>query len=235
MFTYLLVHLFSVFIPVIRSFEKTHIYFAGKFRFLFPATVITAVVFIAWDVLFTQWGVWGFSHEYTMNVRLLGLPVEEWLFFFTIPYVCLFTYEVLNYFIKPDLLGRAAQWISWALLVLFSMLLIVHHELMYTRWVLLFNVFALILVGIALRPKWLGRFYLMFAVIIIPFLLVNGVLTGSFFDRVVVWYSSDFITEFRILTIPIEDLFYAFGMLLMVTALYEFFRKRAGKSLWSVS
>lgn len=232
MFTYLLVHLFSVFVPVLRSFEKKHIHFAGNFRFLLPATLIMAAIFIAWDVKFTQWGVWGFNHEYTIGWRIFGLPLEEWLFFFTIPYVCLFTYEVLNYFIKGDVLRRAVPWITGVHLLMYSLILIQNHDLQYTRWVLLFDVVLLALVGIAQRPPWMGRFYLMFAVITLPFILVNGVLTGSFFDRTVVWYNSDTILNFRILTIPVEDLFYAFGMLLMVTALYEFFRKRAGKSPW---
>lgn len=232
MFTYLLVHLFSVFVPVMRSFEKKHIHFAGNFKYLFPATLIMAAIFIAWDVMFTQWGVWGFNHEYTVGLRIFGLPLEEWLFFFTIPYVCMFTYEVLNYFVKPDILGRAAKWITWGHLLLFSALLILYHDLQYTRWVLLFNVVLLALVGVAIRAPWMGRFYLMFAVITVPFVLVNGVLTGSFFDRMVVWYNNETILNFRILTIPVEDLFYAFGMLLLVTVLYESFRKRDGKSPW---
>jgi lycopene cyclase domain-containing protein len=223
-FTYLLLHLFAVSVPVIRSFEKTHIYFAGKFRYLFPAMLITAAVFVTWDALFTHWGVWGFADEYVVGLYVFGLPIEEWLFFITIPYCCLFSYEVLNYFIKKDLLGPFKTYISIGLMLFFSVLLIMHWDLLYTKWVLLFNLVLLALVAFALRPQWLGRFYLMFAVILPLFILCDGILTGSFFGRVVVWYNSDFITEFRILTIPVEDAFYAFGMLLMNTALYEWFK-----------
>src|SRR5690606_28541330 len=82
------------------------------------------------------------------------------------------------------------------------------------------------LVGFAWRPKWLGRFYLMFIIITIPFALVNGVLTGSFLDRVIVWYNPEDIIGLRVLTIPIEDFFYSFGMLLTTTAVYEKLREK---------
>jgi len=155
------------------------------------------------------------------------------LFFLVIPYVCLFSYEVLNYFIKKDLLGKFSSGITWFLIVFHSALLIIYPDQMYTTWVAIFNIVLLALVGIARKPSWMGRFYLMYAVIVVPFLLVNGVLTGSFLESVVVWYNPEEIMNIRILTIPIEDLFYALGMLLMNTALYEFFRKKAGKSPWS--
>lgn len=233
MFTYALVLLFSIAVPVIRSFEKTHIHFIGKMRFFLPATAITAALFIVWDVLFTKWGVWGFTDQFLIGLKILGLPIEEWLFFIVIPYVCLFSYEVLNYFIKKDLLIRAVPWINWTLLGILSLLLILHTDPLHTLWSLFFAILCIALIGVAMRPVWMGRFYLMFAVIIIPFILVNGILTGSFIDHMVVWYNPEEIIGWRILTIPLEDMVYAFGMLLMVTALYEFFRERAGQSPWS--
>lgn len=233
MYTYILVLLFSLAVPLIRSFEKTHIHFAGKFRYLFPATLIMVAVFVSWDVYFTHLGIWGFNDDYLLGWYLLGLPVEEWLFFLVIPYVCLFSYEVLNYFIKKDILGKSALSITLGLIAFCSFLLIQFHEQMYTRWVLVFAIVMLALIGVANRPVWLGRFYLMFLIILVPFLLVNGILTGSFFDRVVVWYDPSEIMHQRIFTIPGEDIFYALGMLLMTTWLYEWFRSRAGQSPWS--
>lgn len=225
-YTYLLVLAFSAVVPLIRSFEKTHIHFIGKMRYLLPATLVMAAIFVSWDVLFTHWGVWGFSHDYTIGLFIFGLPIEEWLFFLVIPYVCLFSYEVLNYFIKKDLLGPIATGISAALMVLFVVLLIQFNEVLYTSWVMVFDIVLLSLVGFAWRPKWLGRFYVMFIIITIPFALVNGVLTGSFLDRIIVWYNPEDIIGLRALTIPIEDFFYSFGMLLTTTAVYEKLREK---------
>lgn len=233
MYTYILVLVFSMAVPVIRSFERKHIHFAGKFQYLFPAMLITGAIFVTWDVFFTRWAIWGFTDEYVLGLYIFGLPVEEWLFFIVIPYVCLFSYEVLNYFIRKDVFGPVSAGISWVLLALFCYLVIQFSEQTYTLWVALFDIALLALVGLAWRPVWMGRFYLMFLVITVPFLLVNGVLTGSFIGHTVVWYNPSEIMENRILTIPAEDLFYALGMLLMTTSLYEWFRKRAGKSPWS--
>ncbi len=232
MYTYITVLLLSAIVPVIRSFEKKHIHYAGKFRFLFPAMFITAAVFVTWDVIFTSWGVWGFNDDFVLGLYLFGLPIEEWLFFLVIPYVCLFSYEVLNYFVKKDLFGPIALWITLAIIGLMSWLLIQHHHLEYPLWIGIFNIVLLAVVGLLWRPVWLGRFYFMFTIILIPFLLVDGVLTGSFFDRVIVWYSPEKTLDIRILTIPLEDAYYALGMLLMNTAIYEWFKKRSGQSPW---
>ncbi len=233
MFTYALVLLFSLAVPVIRSFEKKHIHFIGKMPQLLPAMLIMALVFIVWDVFFTRWGVWGFNDDYLLGWRILGLPIEEILFFFVIPYVCLFSYEVLNYFIRKDLLGKAAPFITGALLIFCVVLLIKFPGRLHTLWSVFSAVLLLALVGVAWRPVWLGRFYLMFGITLVPFVLVDGVLTGSFFGNMVVYYNEAHIIGPRILTIPFEDLVYGFSMLLMTTALYEWFRNRAGVSPWS--
>jgi lycopene cyclase domain-containing protein len=55
-----------------------------------------AGVFLIWDLVATARGHWWFSDRYVLGVRLLGLPIEEWLFFFVIPVCALLTYEVLG-------------------------------------------------------------------------------------------------------------------------------------------
>lgn len=235
MYVYAIVLALSVAVPILRSFETTHIHFIGKFRFLLPAMLLTSAIFIPWDVYFTHAGIWGFNDEYLLGLKLWGLPIEEVLFFFVIPYICLFSYEVLNYFVKPAIPGSAVTILNWLILILLVVLAIIFRHETYTLWVAVFTFFLLALVGPGLKPSWMARFYLMFFVILVPFILVNGVLTGGFFDKTVVWYNASDIVGLRIVTIPIEDVIYAFGLLLMNTSLYEYFRKRAGLSPWSES
>ena len=46
-------------------------------------------------------GVWGFNERYHAHIILLGLPLEEFLFFITVPYASIFTLQVIeSYF--PD-------------------------------------------------------------------------------------------------------------------------------------
>jgi lycopene cyclase domain-containing protein len=61
---------------------------------------------------------------------------------------------------------------------------------------------------------------------LIPFFIVNGILTGSFIENEVVWYSADEIIGIRLFTIPIEDTVYAFTLILTNLALVEFFEKK---------
>jgi lycopene cyclase domain-containing protein len=55
-----------------------------------------AALFAAWDLVASARGHWSFSDRYTIGVRLLGLPVEEWLFFVVIPLCALLTYEAFG-------------------------------------------------------------------------------------------------------------------------------------------
>lgn len=54
------------------------------------------VLFGLWDLAATARGHWWFSPRYTTGVTLLGLPVEEWLFFLVVPLCALLTFEVLG-------------------------------------------------------------------------------------------------------------------------------------------
>ncbi len=61
------------------------------------ATVLpAAAVFAAWDLAASARGHWWFSERYTIGVRLLGLPVEEWLFFVVVPLCAVLTYEAFG-------------------------------------------------------------------------------------------------------------------------------------------
>lgn len=61
---------------------------------------------------------------------------------------------------------------------------------------------------------------------LIPFFIVNGLLTGTFISGEVVWYNNAENLGIRIGTVPIEDVFYAFSMLYMNLILIEKFKIR---------
>ena len=78
-----------------------------------------------------------------------------------------------------------------------------------------------------LRLRFMGRFYLAFGLLMIPFLIVNGALTGSFTEEPVVWYNNNENMDIRLGTIPVEDVFYGMLMILLPITIWEKFR--AGK------
>tara|TARA_Y100000991_G_C21760806_1_gene258667 strand:+ start:205 stop:507 length:303 start_codon:yes stop_codon:yes gene_type:complete len=68
----------------------------------------------------------------------------------------------------------------------------------------------------------LQHFLLTFLVMLIPFFIVNGVLTGSWIDNQVVWYNNTENLGIRMGTIPVEDSIYAYSMILMNLLFFEF-------------
>jgi lycopene cyclase domain-containing protein len=72
-----------------------------------------------------------------------------------------------------------------------------------------------------LKVSWLGNFALTYLVALIPFFVVNGLLTGIASDEPVVWYNEAHFTGVRLTTIPLEDLYYNLCMLLPIIAIHE--------------
>ena len=128
-YVYLLLILFTLSYPLYKSFENKIQYYK-KWKFLFPGILFSAFFFIAWDVWFTHIGVWRFNSDFVMGFNIINLPIEEWLFFIVVPFSCVFIYEVLNYFVKKDLLSTQSKFITIALVII---LLIISIILQVTR------------------------------------------------------------------------------------------------------
>jgi lycopene cyclase domain-containing protein len=95
---------------------------------------------------------------------------------------------------------------------------------MYTSVNYTILIFSLLL-GFFFGIQILRRFYISFLIILVPFFIVNGILTGSFIAEPVVWYNNLENLGIRLFTIPIEDIGYAFNMLFLVVFLNEKFKK----------
>jgi lycopene cyclase domain-containing protein len=223
---YLLIHLFTISYPLAQSFEW-RLKYATKWKALLPGLLITATFFIVWDVIFTRQGVWGFNHDYTMGVDFLHLPVEEWLFFITVPFASVFIYECILYFLPKIQANAFTKYLGVSVSILVLFVGIYNFERLYTFWNFLFGGTFLLFISIT-NPAWFGKFQVAYLFHLIPFFLVNGILTGTFLDAPVVWYNNDENLGLRILTVPIEDTVYSLLLLLMNVFFYEYFKKRFG-------
>ena len=216
-YTYLILLITSVFFPLLFSFDK-RVHFYTQWKALFWATLLPAFFFVIWDIWFTKLGVWGFNDAYIVGFRLFGLPLEEWLFFIVIPYCSVFVYEVLHSYFPKANFNTSVFWGFILLDLVFILLAAFGFQERYTFWNFGFNAVVLFFL---LLQRWfsirLTHFLLTFLICLLPMLLVNGILTAL----PIVSYNSLDISGIMISTIPFEDFFYYFLLLMMNLWVYE--------------
>lgn len=228
---YLIINLASISIPFIFSFHP-QLRFYEKWRGFFLGTFIVGGVFIVWDVIFTRIGIWGFNPDYLSGIYLFNLPVEEVLFFLCIPYASIFTHYSLIKLERFRLSLKVTDVISIFVSGLCFVIAVVFPDRMYTFVTSLFTIATILIARVYFRSV-LQRFYLSYVVVLIPFFIVNGILTGSFIENEVVWYNNSENLGLRLFTIPVEDVFYGFSLLLgiiLITEFYYRFVKREEKA-----
>lgn len=223
-FLYLFLNLIGWFPPFILSFDKKVAYFK-RWKYLIPSMLIVGSVFIFWDVLFTLWGFWGFNSKYLTGIQLFHLPLEEWLFFFTIPYASVFIYDCIKAYFPDWKFTQAGIWIA-LILALFLMIAGIYNITKWYTSVTFISLSYLLFYLGYLKVEYLGRFFIAYLMVLIPFFVINGILTGSWIAEQVVWYNNKENLGIRILTIPTEDLFYGMLLVLGNISLYEYFQSK---------
>lgn len=220
MSVYSVVLLSSFILPFILSFDNK-LQFYKKWKFIVPCILITGIFYIFCDYYLTKIGVWGFNPLYHSKNLVINLPVEELLFFFVIPYASVFIhYSAILYFPGWHLNLIATKILSYSVLAISIAVIALNFHRIYTVYA-----FTLLIISILLsfntNIELIKKFYITFLFILFPFLIVNGILTGSFLNMVVVWYNDSQNLGIRILTMPVEDFAYAFGLILFNLLFYE--------------
>lgn len=219
---YLLLLLGCFAVSLAFSFDKK-IRFYTKLRYLLPAIIFSGAVFIMWDIRFEEVGIWRFNPEFLSGIFILNLPVEEWLFFLIFPYMCVLIYEFLIYklphFEKPNLFVA----VSLVLLIAFVLLTYFYRQKLYT----FFNFFLLsVYFGYTvLRNRFkqhYTKFYLTWFIALIPFFIIQLLAL----TLPVIEYNYEHIIGVRILSIPVENFFYFFLLLIMNLTIYEYMKKQ---------
>ncbi|CAM3991833.1 lycopene cyclase domain-containing protein [Mucilaginibacter galii] len=220
-YAYLLINFLTIIFPVLLSFDK-RVAFYKSWKFIWPGMAITGLVFLFWDVLFTVKGVWSFNNEYIAGIRFFELPLEEILFFLTVPFSCIFIYACLNHYVKWSLQESTSKWIS-AFLILLSVLMVgFYPNRIYTVVTFSLLLVLLILIQYVFKSVWLKRFYMAYIVSLLPFYIVNGVLTAI---PIVLYNNAENMSK-RVGTIPVEDHFYSMALLVMNVGFFEYFKSK---------
>ena len=246
---YLMIILLTLFVPLIRSFES-QIKYIKKWKYVFISSLCTAIFFIYWDIKFTQNGYWGFNPDYLIGLNVLGLPLEEVLFFFVVPFSCIFLYETFLLYVGKFgfnfILGTSDQskihsqvskksiqlsaFLNPLFFTVYCIALEIYWKYMpkqsYTKFVLLGLVILWSLFQFKFFNKSFKKYLIVYLIFLVPFYLVNGVLTGSITPEPIVWYNEVRFSGVRVGTIPLEDHLYMFLHLISTIMIYDFLKTK---------
>lgn len=218
-YTYFLILALTLAGPLLLSFDKK-VTFYKKWKYVFPAMLLPAVAYIIWDSLFTSLEIWKFNDQYITGAILLNLPIEEVLFFFVIPYCCVFIYECIRVYFPGIKNNRTSSLILLLIAALLFVMGIIFYNKAYTASTFLLTA---IFIGLILSlPGYFKHFnstafLLSYAIILVPFLIVNGFLA----TLPAVIYNDHENLGIKIHTIPVEDIFYGMLLVMMNIVGYE--------------
>lgn len=221
-FEYLIFNFLIIIGPVlVIIFSKTAIK-----PLLLPSTisiVSTASAFLIWDHFATGL-FWVFNERFITGIKITNLPIEEILFFITVPFACLLLHVNV---IKREKAAVRKTFIVYLTLMLTALLLgayFLYYSLLYTGSVLLALSAILFTDGFILKTRLLliKKYYIFLSMLFALTFIFNYYLTA----RPVLIYNPEFNSGLRILTIPIEDFIYSFILMLMTTSIYEYFKTK---------
>lgn len=219
--TYLLINILIIFFPLVLSFDKNLTYYK-KVPHVLKSIAFVSSAYIMWDVTATMRGDWAFNPEHLVDIYIFDLPLEEILFFISVPYACIFIYETVSFYVKEKQLNINPKLFLIPLFLLIAMGIFFYNQ-HYTFTVSIFSA-AFFIGAILFKDKILlsRNFWLTILITFLPFLIVNYFLTSI----PVVTYNDVAFSGKRFITIPYEDFLYSFSMISLWILFYELAKKK---------
>ncbi len=208
MSTYLLINFLIIIFPLALSFDKKVAHYKN-IKSVFISMLLVGLVYIVWDSIAVSRGDWSFNRNFVTGYKIFNLPVEEILFFITVPYSCIFIYEVIRSYFKEKQVLLNNIIIIMGIIIL-TALAVFFNKQYYTFTVLLFSALCLLLL-LSFFRSILNSYIYWITIIVsyLPFFIINYILTSL----PVVEYNESAIWGIRIITIPLEDLFYSYSLI----------------------
>jgi lycopene cyclase domain-containing protein len=152
------------------------------------------------------------------------------MFFFVVPYASVFIYACLKAYIKTDPFVKNKHNITLLFLILTFVMALLNSDKTYTFYNCLIASVLLLIHYLFIKSSWMGYFWLAYIIHLVPFFIINGILTGAVTTEPVVWYNNNENLGIRLHTIPVEDTVYALTCLLLPITVMEWIQtKTAGK------
>ncbi len=220
-YEYLIFNLFILAGPVCFSFDSKVRYYR-YWKYALAGVVVVMVPFLVWDTMVVH-KHWWFNHQYTLPFRVAGIPPGEILFFVSVPFACLFVWQILLTFYKRNSIFNQKFVYGIALaLVPLGIYFFVQNRV-YTALVCAAMILTVLIDRVYKTYIMNQKQTLYLMLLVTGFILVfNGYLTA----RPLVLYGERFMTGIRIWTIPVEDFVYGYALILLNVIVYEKLKER---------
>lgn len=225
--------------PFLLGFHHS-LSFNKRWRGLLKSALLILCVYAPWDMWFTHMGVWSFHESYFSGVYIGNLPLEELLFFIATPFACLFVLECIRYYFPSlTISAQDSNKKFWSKVITFLFLLaglyltIRNPTGWYTLSAVITGCMGLMYLQRSRKKEYL-QILVTWIILLIPFYVCNGILTGIHFweyplfnfdqvniDNAVVRYNNLENSALRIWSVPAEDFFYGLGFYSIGVAHYR--------------
>ncbi|HYK57667.1 MAG TPA: lycopene cyclase domain-containing protein, partial [Flavisolibacter sp.] len=98
---------------------------------------------------------------------------------------------------------------------------------LYTSVSFISTALVCLLLKFIFKISWFGKSVSVYTFLLLPFFIVNGVLTGTGLEQPVVSYNNAENLGIRLLSIPVEDVFYGYELILLNLFFYHLFKNRS--------
>ena len=83
----------------------------------------------------------------------------------------------------------------------------------------------MLILKFVIKVNWIGNLAVVYGILMLPFFIVNGVLTGTGLENPIVNYNPENFMGIRILTVPLEDAVYGYNMIALNLLLFNYLAK----------
>jgi lycopene cyclase domain-containing protein len=221
MSSYLLINILTIIFPLILSADKK-LKFYKNIPFLLQSMLFVSTAFIIWDAIAAKRGDWAFNPSHLIGFYIFGLPIEEILFFITVPYSCVFIYETVKLYINEKQFGFS-KWLFVMPTLFFAAGALIFYKYNYTFTVFVFTA-VFFIAALLFKPVLLisKTFWITILISFLPFFVVNYFLTSI----PIVSYNEFTFSGKRFVSIPYEDFLYSFSMISLWILIYDLAKDR---------
>lgn len=215
-YEYLLFNLFVISGPLLVFFWQKPGIVKPVAKPLLLSLALAALGFAFYDQLVVNY-FWFFNPRYITGIFLFSLPLEEVLFFITVPFACLLLWVNYRKYLSEKIFPKFPIYLLIITLIPAPFLLL--SGKIYSGSVLL--VFGgVVLIDVLLKTKLFSS-----RIFIIFIFLITNVLTFIFnlylTARPIVIYNTLVKTNINIITIPLEDFVFGMGLIALTLIIYE--------------